>query len=30
VPDLYHLLMGWLIANELAVLAGIEWHDRRS
>jgi hypothetical protein len=29
VPDLYHIVMGWLIVNELAILAGIEWRGLR-
>jgi hypothetical protein len=30
VPDLYHIVICWLIVNELAVIAGIEWRGRRA
>jgi hypothetical protein len=26
VPSVYHIIMGWLIINALAVLTGIAWN----
>jgi hypothetical protein len=27
VPDPYHIVIGWLIINALAVLTGIAWNQ---